>query len=104
MGVLRKYHTIFLLNSSDVVTAFDQLSRIAYRPKLPAPETGAATAMQDYNSAEWCILAYLYDLCNNCSTLKNRDKYSDLKRLFGTVSKILLFILFRFFLALLLES
>ena len=87
MGVLRKYHTIFLLNSSDVVTAFDQLSRIAYRPKLPTPETGAATAMQDYNSAEWCILAYLYDLCNNCSTLKNRDKYSDLKRLFGTVSK-----------------
>ena len=84
VGVLRKYHTIFILNPTDVVTAFDQLSRIAYRPKLPPTETGASNSMQDYNSAEWCILAYLYDLCNNCSTLKNRDRYLDLKRLFGT--------------------
>ena len=75
VGVLRKYHTIFLLNPTDVVTAFDQLSRIAYRPKLPPTETGASNSMQDYNSAEWCILAYLYDLCNNCSTLKNSAKH-----------------------------
>ena len=74
VGVLRKYHTIFLLNPTDVVTAFDQLSRIAYRTKLPPAETGTSNSMQDYNSAEWCILAYLYDLCNNCSTLKNRDR------------------------------
>ena len=85
VGVLRKYHTIFLLNPSDVVTAFEQLSKIAYKPKLPI-ESG--TSMLDCNSAEWCILAYLHDLSLNCSTLrdKNREKFSDLKRLFSNVS------------------
>ena len=82
VGVLRKYHTIFLLNPSDVVTAFDQLSKIAYKPKLPMD----GASMLDCNSAEWCILAYLYDLSLNCSLLKARDKFSDLKRLFATVN------------------
>ncbi len=45
-------------------------------------ETGAS--MLDCNSAEWCILAYILDLSLNCSTLKNRDKFPDLKRLFST--------------------
>ena len=36
VGVLRKYHKVFILNPGDVVTAFDQLSRIAYRPQLPS--------------------------------------------------------------------
>jgi mediator of RNA polymerase II transcription subunit 12 len=88
VGVLRRYHTIFLLNPTDVVTAFEQLSRIAYRPKLPM-EPGAS--MMDCNSAEWCILAYLYDLSQNCSILKARDKFADLKRLFSSVSTCIWF-------------
>jgi len=39
--------------------------------------------MLDCNSAEWCILAYLFDLCCNFSFLRNREKYADLKRLFS---------------------
>ncbi len=80
VGVLRRYHTIFLLNPTDVVTAFEQLNRIAYRPKLPL-ESG----MLDCNSAEWCILAYLYDLSLHCSILKSGEKFADLKQLFYTV-------------------
>ena len=69
-----------------MVTAFELLNRIAYRPKLPSTlETGVAS-MLDCNSAEWCILAYLYDLSLNCSTLKNDKKFVDLKRLFSQVS------------------
>lgn len=83
VGVLRRYHTIFLLNQTDVISAFEQLSRIAYRPKLPM-EPGHS--MLDCNSAEWCILSYLHDLSLNCSTLKSRDKFSELKRLFSNVS------------------
>ena len=62
---------------------FFQLSRIAYRPKLPS-EGSDRRAMLDCNSAEWCILAYLYDLSCNCNILRSRDKFSDLKRLFST--------------------
>jgi hypothetical protein len=40
--------------------------------------------MLDCNSAEWCILAYLYDLSCNCNLLRSRDKFSDLKRLFSS--------------------
>ena len=36
VGVLRKYHKVFILNVSDVITAFDQLGRIAHRPQLPS--------------------------------------------------------------------
>ena len=83
MGVLRKYHTIFLLNLPDVVTAFEQLNKIAYRPKFPL-ESGKT--MLDCNSAEWCILNYLYDLASNCSTLKTSERYLELKRHFPSVS------------------
>ena len=76
VGVLRRYHTIFLLNPTDVVSAFDMLNEIASKPKLQSMDK------IDCTSAEWCILAYMYDLCGNCSTLKARDKYSDLQRLF----------------------
>ena len=83
VGVLRKYHTIFLLNLPDVVTAFEQLNKIAYRPKFPL-ESGKT--MLDCNSAEWCILNYLYDLASNCSTLKTSERYLELKRHFPSVS------------------
>ena len=83
VGVLRKYHTIFLLNLPDVVTAFEQLNKIAYRPKFPQ-ESGKT--MLDCNSAEWCILNYLYDLASNCSTLKTSERYLELKRHFPSVS------------------
>ena len=42
--------------------------------------------MLDCNSAEWCILNYLYDLCMNCSTLKTSERFSELKRHFPMVS------------------
>ena len=93
VGVLRKYHTIFLLNLPDVVTAFEQLNKIAYRPKFPL-ESGKT--MLDCNSAEWCILNYLYDLASNCSTLKTSERYLELKRHFPSVSFILSLILSNF--------
>ena len=84
VGVLRRYHTIFLLNSSDVVTAFEHLNRVAYRPKLQSMDTGSSLSM-DCNSSEWCILAYMYDLSGSCTSLQARERYSDLKRLFSGV-------------------
>ena len=84
VGVLRRYHTIFLLNTSDVVTAFEHLSRVAYRPKLQSMDSGSSLSM-DCNSSEWCILAYMYDLSGNCTSLQARERYSDLKRLFSGV-------------------
>jgi mediator of RNA polymerase II transcription subunit 12 len=40
--------------------------------------------MLDCNSAEWCILAYLYDLSCNCNILRSREKFAELKRLFSS--------------------
>ena len=81
------------------------LIQVAYKPKLPSegsgstpgsstPGSGASGSekkspgMLDCNSAEWCIFAYLYDLSCNCSSLKSRDKFQELKRLFSPQVKI----------------
>ena len=73
--------------SVDVLQIFEVLGKIAYKPKLPSPigQSGAPSIMLDCNSAEWCILAYLYELSNNCSFVKEsaRDKFVELKRLFS---------------------
>ena len=65
---------------------FEVLNKTAYKPKLNSPmgQSGVPSVMLDCNSAEWCILAYLYELSNNCSFLKenSRDKFVELKRLF----------------------
>ena len=88
VGVLRKYHKVFILNPpQEVLQIFEVLGKIAYKPKLPSPigQSGAPSIMLDCNSAEWCILAYLYELSNNCSFVKEsaRDKFVELKRLFS---------------------
>ncbi len=86
VGVLRRYHSVVIVqNAADVVTIFEQLSKVAYKPKLPNGDSGSSSTakMLDCNSAEWCILAYLYDLCCACPALKARDKFPELRRLFG---------------------
>ena len=69
VGVLRRYHSILILNPADVTFVFDQLSRIAHKPKFPTTDGdggGKQRGITDCNSGEWCILAYLYDLCCSC--------------------------------------
>ena len=77
--------TLQFLIENERIQSMDilQLSRIAHRPKLPS-EGSDRRAMLDCNSAEWCILAYLYDLSCNCTILRAREKFTDLKRLFST--------------------
>ncbi|XP_040577805.1 mediator of RNA polymerase II transcription subunit 12-like protein isoform X2 [Lepeophtheirus salmonis] len=82
VSVLRRYHSIFILNPSDVTTVFDYLCKIVFRTKISDGPTERKSFI-DYNSAEWCILAYLYDLSCNYSLFKNRDRFQDLKRLFS---------------------
>ena len=88
VGVLRKYHKILILcPPQDILQVFEVLGKIAYKPKLSSPmgQTGSPI-MLDCNSAEWCILAYLYELSNNCFFLKesSRDKFLELKRIFAS--------------------
>lgn len=83
VGVLRRYHSIVILNPAEVLTIFNQFFKVAYKPRLPS-ESGERRPMMDCNSAEWCILAYLYDLCCTCTFLKSRDKFPELKRLFSS--------------------
>ena len=83
VGVLRKYHKVFILNVSDAVQAFDQLLKIAYKPKLPSLSSEDGRAVVDCNSAEWCILAYLHELSSSVNVLKSRDKAAELKKVFS---------------------
>jgi mediator of RNA polymerase II transcription subunit 12 len=87
VGVFRRYHSILILNPADVAFVFDQLTKIAYKPKLPGDakdgDGGKRGGMLDCNSGEWCILAYQYDLSCSCSLLKTKDKFPELKRLFS---------------------
>ena len=89
VGVLRKYHKVLILSlPQDIMQVFEVLTKIAYKPKLSSPmgQGGVPSVMLDCNSAEWCILAYLYELSNNCSFLKecSREKFVELKRLFAS--------------------
>ena len=89
VGVLRKYHkTLILSPPQDIMQVFEVLTKIAYKPKLSSPigQGGIPCVMLDCNSAEWCILAYLYELSNNCTFLKecSREKFVELKRLFAS--------------------
>lgn len=85
VGVLRRYHSILILNPADVTFVFDQLSKIAQKPRFPMDSDGGnkQRGITDCNSGEWCILAYLYDLCCSCSFLRTKEKYPELKRLFS---------------------
>ena len=95
VGVLRRYHTVLILTESDVKAAWESLVRIAYRHsnvpphESPRHESGGGSTRRppppnlDCNSAEWCIMAYLYDLAAACpALLKSSDKYPVLKKLF----------------------
>jgi mediator of RNA polymerase II transcription subunit 12 len=77
-----RYHTVVMLNPADVTLVFDQLCKVANRPKASLASNEANPSrrgMLDCNSAEWCILAYLYDLSQNCTFLRSKDKFADLK-------------------------
>ena len=82
VGVLRRYHSILILNPADVTFVFDQLSKIAQKPRFPM-DSDKQRGITDCNSGEWCILAYLYDLCCSCNFLRTKEKYPELKRLFS---------------------
>ena len=90
VGVLRKYHKIFIMSSqNEILQLFDILSKIAYKLK-PSLGTSSGSVQPegklDCNSAEWCVLAYLYELSSCCTFVKDaksRDKFVELKRLFG---------------------
>ena len=73
VGVLRRYHTIFLLNPSDVITAFEQLKKVATKP-ISELSGGRSGTYLDCNSAEWCIFSYLNDLTEHSKKLKNDEE------------------------------
>ena len=72
-GVLRRYHTIFLLNPSDVITAFEQLKKVVTKP-ISELSGGRSGPYLDCNSAEWCIFSYMYDLTEQSKKLKNDEE------------------------------
>lgn len=92
VGVLRRYHAVLILTDSDVKSAWESLVKISYRhsnvPQESPRHDGSGVRRPppnlDCNSAEWCIMGYLYDLAAACpSLLKSSDKYPVLKRLFN---------------------
>ncbi|TRY73773.1 hypothetical protein TCAL_00950 [Tigriopus californicus] len=83
VGVLRRYHSVLMLNPSDVAFIFDQLSKIAPLSKLTNGDGPGDKKGFDCTSAEWCILAYMYDLSTICPTLKSKEKIHELKRQFS---------------------
>uniref|UniRef100_A0A674MC47 Mediator complex subunit 12 n=1 Tax=Takifugu rubripes TaxID=31033 RepID=A0A674MC47_TAKRU len=62
VAVLRRYHSCLILNPEQTAQVFDGLRIVVKSGVNPA----------DCSSAERCILAYLYDLYNSCSHLKNK--------------------------------
>eukprot|EP00095_Tigriopus_kingsejongensis_P004973 maker-scaffold96_size378025-snap-gene-2.33 protein:Tk04973 transcript:maker-scaffold96_size378025-snap-gene-2.33-mRNA-1 annotation:"mediator of rna polymerase ii transcription subunit 12" len=87
VGVLRRYHSVLMLTPSDVSFIFDQLSKIAPLSKLTAGDSGDKKVF-DCTSAEWCILAYMYDLSTICPTLKSKEKIHELKRQFSPQTQV----------------
>ena len=97
VGVLKKYHAILILSDGDVKVVWDCLVKISYRVPVPQEsprhESGSGARHRplpnlDCNSAEWCIMGYLYDLVTSVPMLRNinetaKEKYQGLKRLFA---------------------
>ena len=96
VGVLKKYHAILILSDSDVRAVWDSLVKISYRVPVPqeSPRHESSGARHrplpnlDCNSAEWCIMGYLYDLVTSVPMLRSvnetaKEKYQGLKRLFA---------------------
>ena len=92
VGVLRRYHSVLILTETDVKSAWESLVKISYRhsnvPQESPRHDGSGVRRPppnlDCNSAEWCIMGYLFDLAAACpSLLKSSDKYPVLKRLFN---------------------
>ena len=96
VGVLKKYHGVLILSESDVRVVWDSLVKISYRVPVPGESPRHESAggrrpppnLTDCNSAEWCIMGYLYDLVTSCPTVKSinetaKEKYQGLKRLFA---------------------
>ena len=95
VGVLKKYHSVLIMNESDVRLVWDCLVKISYRVPVPQESPRHESSGQrrpppnlDCNSAEWCIMGYLYDLVTSCPSVKSinetaKEKYQGLKRLFA---------------------
>ena len=93
VGVLKKYHEFLILSESDVRVVWDSLVKITYRVPVPQESprhesSGGRPPNLDCNSAEWCIMGYLYDLVTSCPAVKSinetaKEKYQGLKRLFA---------------------
>jgi len=92
VGVLRRYHSVLILTDSTVKSVWESLVKISYRhsnvPQESPRHDGSGVRRPppnlDCNSAEWCIMGYLFDLAAACpSLLKSSDKYPVLKRLFN---------------------
>ena len=73
VGVLKKYHAVLILSDTDVRCVWDSLVKISYRVPVPqeSPRHESSGARRplpnlDCNSAEWCIMGYLYDLVTSC--------------------------------------
>ena len=91
VGVLRRYHSVLILSDTALKSVWDSLVKISYRhsnvpqesPRHDQSGMRRPPPNLDCNSAEWCIMGYLFDLAAACpSLLKSSDKYSMLKRLF----------------------
>ena len=95
VGVLKKYHSVLIMSDSDVRLVWDSLVKISYRVPVPqeSPRHESSGHRRpppnlDCNSAEWCIMGYLYDLVTSCPSVKSinetaKEKYQGLKRLFA---------------------
>ena len=95
VGVFKKYHAVLILSDTDVRSVWDSLVKISYRVPVPqeSPRHESSGARRplpnlDCNSAEWCIMGYLYDLVTSCPMLHSinetaKEKYQGLKRLFA---------------------
>jgi len=91
VGVLRRYHSVLILTEQDVRSVWDSLVKISHRhshvpgdsPRHDSSSQRRPSSNLDCNSAEWCILGYLYDLATSCPSLKTSDKYGQLRRLFN---------------------
>ena len=74
VGVLKKYHAVLILSDTDVHCVWDSLVKISYRVPVPQKSPGHESSGArrplpnlDCNSAEWCIMGYLYDLVTSCN-------------------------------------
>ena len=74
VGVLKKYHAVLILSDTDVHCVWHSLVKISYCVSVPQKSPGQESSGArrplpnlDCNSAEWCIMGYLYDLVTSCN-------------------------------------